>query len=34
MARIVFGIVVPAAVFLLSLFVTHLLYKHFTKGMK
>ncbi len=34
MARIVFGIIVPAVVFLFSLYVTHLLYKHFTKGMK
>jgi hypothetical protein len=31
MVRIVFGIIVPAVVFLFSLYVTHLLYKHFTE---
>ena len=34
MVKVVFGIIVPAAVFCFSLYVTNLLYRHFTKGMK
>ena len=34
MSGIVFGIVVPGVVFVFSLYVTHLLYRHFTGGMK
>lgn len=34
MSAVVFGIVVPAVVFVFSLYVTHLLYRHFTKGIK
>ena len=34
MSGIVFGIVVPALVFALAFYVTHLLYRHFTKGIK
>jgi hypothetical protein len=34
MSAVVFGVIVPGVVFVFSLYITHLLYKHFTKGMK
>lgn len=34
MSGFVFGVVVPGVVFVFSLIITHLLYRHFTKGMK
>ena len=34
MSSVVFGVIVPAAVFVFSLIVTQLLYRHFTGRMK
>lgn len=34
MGRIVFGVVVPAVVFAVSFYLTHLLYRHFADGAK